>query len=189
MAQNTFGIGDLAQLTGLPVRTIRFYCDEGIVDSRRSGGGHRRFDRAAVDRLILIRRLRLLGMSLPAIAQVLHGERALAEAVGAERAAVDTELATLTWRRDLLHAVEQADPTDRAARLGLLAAVSDGRAARDALEGFWRRLVLAPLSGAMFDALIDMSVPRPPKNPTPAQVVAYAELVALVADRSLTPNY
>lgn len=33
----TLGIGDLARPPGVPVRTIRFYCDEGILESRRSG--------------------------------------------------------------------------------------------------------------------------------------------------------
>ncbi|WP_278264786.1 MerR family transcriptional regulator [Nocardia sp. AG03] len=33
-------IGELARRTGLSVRTIRFYCDEGILESRRSAGDH-----------------------------------------------------------------------------------------------------------------------------------------------------
>lgn len=93
------GIGDLARLTGVPVRTIRFYCDTGILEPRRSAGGHRRFGPSAVDRLGLVRRLRRLGLGLPAIADVLTGERSVAEAVAAERAALDVELAALAWRR------------------------------------------------------------------------------------------
>ncbi|MFH8369762.1 MerR family transcriptional regulator [Streptomyces sp. NPDC018031] len=89
------GIGDLARLSGVPVRTVRFYCDEGIVESRRSAGGHRRFDPAAVDRLRLVRRLRGLGVGLPAIRDVLAGRVSLAEAAAAERAALDAELALL----------------------------------------------------------------------------------------------
>ncbi|MGH3589360.1 MAG: MerR family transcriptional regulator, partial [Pseudonocardia sp.] len=89
------GIGDLAALTGVPVRTIRFYCDEGILPSRRSAGGHRRFARSAVERLDLVRRLRGLGLGLPAITTVLTGERSIADAVAAERAALDREVATL----------------------------------------------------------------------------------------------
>ncbi|NEA25565.1 MerR family transcriptional regulator, partial [Actinomadura bangladeshensis] len=71
----------MAALTGVSVRTIRFYCDEGVLEPGRSAGGHRRFDRSAVDRLRLVRRLRALGLGLPAIAAVLTGECALAEAV------------------------------------------------------------------------------------------------------------
>jgi DNA-binding transcriptional MerR regulator len=179
------GIGDLAALTGVPVRTVRFYCDEGLLDSRRSVGGHRRFAPSAVERLDLVRRLRGLGLGLPAIAAVVSGERSVAEVVAAERAALDVELAALAWRRASLAAVEAAAPAERAARLELLAAAQDRRAARDALVSFWRRLFVAPLPGELVDMFLEVSVPLPPADPTPRQVVAYAEMVALAGDRTL----
>jgi DNA-binding transcriptional MerR regulator len=182
----SLGIGDLAALTGVPVRTIRFYCDEGLLDARRSAGGHRRFAPSAVDRLDLVRRLRGLGLGLPAIAHVLSGERSIAEVVAAERAALDVELAALAWRRASLAAVEQAPPADRAARLALLAAVQDHQVARDALVAFWRRLVIAPVPAELVDMFLEVSVPKPPASPTPRQVVAYAEMVTLAGDRTLT---
>ncbi|GAA1820507.1 MerR family transcriptional regulator [Actinomadura chokoriensis] len=181
----SLGIGDLAALTGVSVRTIRFYCDEGVLEPGRSAGGHRRFDRSAVDRLRLVRRLRALGLGLPAIAAVLTGERSLAEAVAAERRAADAELAALAWRRASLRAVEDAGPADRAARLDLLAAVQDGPAARDVLLEFWRRRVLVPLPAGAMRAFLEMSVPEPPADPAPEQVVAYAGMVAVAADRPL----
>ncbi|WP_207400701.1 MerR family transcriptional regulator [Actinomadura roseirufa] len=180
------GIGDLAGLTGVPVRTIRFYCDEGILEPGRSAGGHRRFDRSAVDRLRLVRRLRGLGLGLPAIAAVLTGDRSLGEAVAAQRAALDVELAALSWRRASLRAVEDAGPAERAARLELLAVAEDGAAARDALAAFWRRLVLVPAPADLALTFVSMGVPEPPADPTPEQVLAYAEMVALVGDRTLT---
>ncbi|MFD5113453.1 MerR family transcriptional regulator [Streptomyces sp. NPDC058391] len=186
LLDETLGIGDLARLTGVPVRTIRFYCDEGIINSVRSTGGHRRFDRAAVEQLGLVRRLRGLGLGLPSIRHVLAGERSVAEVVAAERAALDVRLADLAWRRASLRAVEEARPADRAARLELLAAVANGGAARDALTGFWRRTMVAPVSEAMLTAFVTMAVPEPPIDPTPPQVVAFAELFALAGDRALT---
>ncbi|MGN9842074.1 MerR family transcriptional regulator [Nonomuraea sp. H19] len=186
LREETLGIGDLARLTGVPVRTIRFYCDEGIVESVRSTGGHRRFDGSAVERLALVRRLRALGLGLASVRLVLAGERSVAEVVAAERAALDVRLAGLAWRRASLRAIEEAGPADRAARLELLAAVEDGVAARDVVIDFWRRAMLAPISEAMFTGFVTLAVPEPPLDPTPAQVVAYAELVALAGDRSLT---
>ncbi|GGV29170.1 MerR family transcriptional regulator [Streptomyces spectabilis] len=186
LLDGTLGIGDLARLTGVPVRTVRFYCDEGIVDSVRSTGGHRRFDPTAVERLRLVRRLRGLGLGLASIRNVLIGERSVAEVVAAERAALDVQLADMAWRRASLRAVEEAEPADRAARLELLAAVEGGGAARDALIDFWRRTMVAPASEAMLSAFVTMAVPEPPADPTPPQVVAFAELVALTGDRVLT---
>jgi DNA-binding transcriptional MerR regulator len=181
----TLGIGDLASRTGVPVRTIRFYCDEGILETGRSAGGHRRFAPSAVERLDTVRRLRGLGLGLPAITAILTGERSLAEAVAAERAALDVELAALAWRRAALRAVEEATPVERAVRLALLAAVQDQRAAHDALVSFWNRLIAAPLPAELLEMFLEVSVPSPPADPTPRQVVAYAEMVALAGDRTL----
>jgi DNA-binding transcriptional MerR regulator len=179
------GIGELAALSGVPVRTIRYYSDEGLLPSRRSVGGHRRFDSSAVERLRLVRRLRGLGLGIPAIADVLAGERALGEVVAAERAALDVELGAMAWRRACLRAIEEAGPAERAARLELLAAAQDRLAAREALVGFWSRIVAAPLPEDLVSMFLEASVPLPPADPTPEHVVAYAEMVALVADPTL----
>ncbi|EWC61693.1 Cu(I)-responsive transcriptional regulator [Actinokineospora spheciospongiae] len=182
---DTLGIGDLARRTGVPVRTIRFYCDEGLLAPARSVGGHRRFDPTAVGRLNLVRRLRGLGLGLKSITDVLTGQRSLADTVAAERAALDREVAALAWRRSVLRAVEEAPPTDRAARLELLCAVADGFAAHDVLVRLWRPMTTGPIPPDTARMFLDISAPRPPELPTPAQVVAYAELVLLATDRAL----
>lgn len=106
----------------------------------------------------------------------------MAEVVAAERAAVDVELGALAWRRASLRAIEDAAPAERAARLELLAAVQDGVSAHDAVVRFWRR-ILGALPPDMFDGFIAMNVPEALHDPTPEQVVGYAEIVTLVADR------
>ncbi|MFQ6395411.1 MerR family transcriptional regulator [Nocardia sp. KC 131] len=175
-------IGELSQLTGVSVRTVRFYCDNGILESQRTTGGHRVFDpTTTVDRLLLVRRLRALGVGLAAIVAVLTGEQTIAEAVAVERAAVDVEFRAMAWRRASLRAVEAAAPSERAHRLELLAAVQSGHAAHDAVVRFWRR-ILTPLPADMFDGFVAMNVPELPTDPTPEQVVGYAELVRYVAD-------
>ncbi|WP_433197420.1 MerR family transcriptional regulator [Nocardia sp. CA-107356] len=188
MTDNTHSlvsIGELSRLTSVPVRTIRFYCDEAMLESRRTSGGHRMFDPAtAIDRLLLVRRLRALGLGLAPIMDVLTGTMTLAEAVASERSALDTELAALTWRRAALLAVEDAPPAERAARLELLAAVQDRHSAHDSIVTFWRR-TLTPLPQDMFDGFIAMNVPHLPTDPDPHHVVAYAELASLIADPAL----
>lgn len=185
MTGDTLGIGDLARRTGVPVRTIRFYCDEGLLVPARSAGGHRRFDPVAVSRLNLVRRLRGLGLSLKAIVEVLAGRCSLTDALAAERAVLDREVATLAWRRSALRAVEEAPPAGRAARLELVSAVADGFAAHDTLVRLWRPMTTTSVPPATARMFLDVSAPRPPELPTPAQVVAYAELVLLATDRAL----
>ncbi|MGK3207488.1 MerR family transcriptional regulator [Amycolatopsis sp. MEPSY49] len=185
MTEDTLGIGDLARRTGVPVRTIRFYCDEGLLEPARSVGGHRRFDPGTVDRLTMVRRLRALGLGLRSITEVMTGARSLDEAVASERAALDREVATLAWRRSMLRAVEEAAPADRAARLELLTAVQDGYAAHEALVRLWHPMTTGPIPPDTARMFLDISAPRPPEQPSTGQVVAYASLVVLAADRTL----
>ncbi|MFX0574498.1 MerR family transcriptional regulator [Nocardia nepalensis] len=174
-------IGELSRRTGVPVRTIRFYCDETILASRRTSGGHRMFDPiTAVDQLLQVRRLRALGLGLRPIVDVLAGTVPLAQAVAAERSTLDTELAALTWRRAALLAIEHAPPAERATHLTLLATVQDRHSTHNSVVTFWRRM-LTPLPSDMFDGFIEMNVPAP----DPQHIVAYAELATLIADPAL----
>lgn len=179
------GIGELSRRTGVPVRTIRFYCDEGLLHAGRSAGGHRRFDEAAVERLRTVRRLRAIGLGLPAVADVLAGRRSLTEVIAGERAGLDAAMAELAWRRAALRAVADAAPADRPDRLDLLAAVPDVPAARDSLVAFWRRDYLDPATAPTAEMFLSVSAPPPPADPTPDQVVAYAGMVVVASDASL----
>ncbi|GIH24360.1 hypothetical protein Aph01nite_26700 [Acrocarpospora phusangensis] len=67
-----FTVGRLARRTGLPVHTIRFWADSGVVaEARRSAGGYRLFDAAAVARFELVKTLRELGIGLEDIQRIL----------------------------------------------------------------------------------------------------------------------
>ena len=83
-------IGELARRTGLTVRTLHHYDAIGLLSpAERSGGGHRVYGEADVQRLYRIVSLRSLGFPLEAIATALDGD-----AVDA-RAAVEDHLARL----------------------------------------------------------------------------------------------
>ncbi|MEV0339402.1 MerR family transcriptional regulator [Nocardia sp. NPDC050713] len=179
------GIGELAEATGLSVRTVRFYSDEGLVEARRSAGGHRLFEAgAAIERVTTIRRLRALGLGLEAIGDVLNGRRSLDDAVAEERDVVERSFRELSWRRASLRAVEAAAPGEREATLAMLAGAADGGTAHDALVRFWRG-ILAPMAVEQFDGLVSMDIPPPPVDPGVEQVLAYAEMTTLVADPAL----
>jgi DNA-binding transcriptional MerR regulator len=83
-------IGELAQRTGLTVRTLHHYDEIGLLrPAERSGGGHRVYDEADVRRLYRIVSLRSLGFPLEAIAAALDADGFDA------RAAVEDHLARL----------------------------------------------------------------------------------------------
>src|SRR5262249_52233201 len=58
-------IGELSRRTGFNAKAIRYYEQIGVLpSSARSGNGYRSYSQADVNRLNLLRRLRLLGISL-----------------------------------------------------------------------------------------------------------------------------
>jgi DNA-binding transcriptional MerR regulator len=69
-------IGEVARRSGLSVKTIRFYCDEGLVRPiSRSEGGYRLFDEAVFAELALIRTLKAMDLSLQEVTQILESRR------------------------------------------------------------------------------------------------------------------
>ena len=69
-------IGEVARRTGLPVKTIRYYCDEGLLQPKaRSAGGYRLFDAENLAELTIIRALRAMAVSIPELARILEVRR------------------------------------------------------------------------------------------------------------------
>ncbi len=65
-------IGELAERTGLSLRTIRHYDDVGILPAlSRTEGGFRLYTPSDVERLLLIRRMKPLGFTLEEMQEVL----------------------------------------------------------------------------------------------------------------------
>lgn len=66
-------IGDLAERTGLSLRTIRHYDEIGLLEpSGRSEGGFRLYTEGDFERLMLIRRMKPLGYSLEQMGDLLR---------------------------------------------------------------------------------------------------------------------
>jgi DNA-binding transcriptional MerR regulator len=73
-------IGEIAELTGVTPRTIRYYEEIGLLDSsERRKGEHRLYEQEDVDRLRELTRLRdLLNLSLDELKQLVEAEEARA---------------------------------------------------------------------------------------------------------------
>ncbi len=79
-------IQDVARLAGTTSRTLRHYAELGLLAPSRIGGnGYRYYDEAALAVLQRILLLRELGLGLPAIGEVLRGERDNVRALMAHR--------------------------------------------------------------------------------------------------------
>ncbi|MFO0754866.1 MAG: MerR family transcriptional regulator [Byssovorax sp.] len=65
--------GEMARCSSNTLRTVRFYEEEGILrPARRTEGGHRLFEKAELDRLMLVTDMRMAGLSLDEIKQILE---------------------------------------------------------------------------------------------------------------------
>ncbi len=65
-------IGEIAERTGLSLRTLRHYDEIGLLaPSERSEGGFRLYSREDLDKLLVIRRMKPLGFPLEAMQEVM----------------------------------------------------------------------------------------------------------------------
>ncbi|MFA9431792.1 redox-sensitive transcriptional activator SoxR [Egicoccus sp. AB-alg2] len=60
-------VGAVAERSGVPVSTLHFYEEKGLIASRRTSAGHRRYPRHVLRRLAFIRVAQRVGLSLEQI--------------------------------------------------------------------------------------------------------------------------
>jgi DNA-binding transcriptional MerR regulator len=68
---DTFTIGEVAERSGFPTSTLRYYDDVGLVTpAARTAAGYRRYDQRALARLEFIGRAKALGCTLDEIVEL-----------------------------------------------------------------------------------------------------------------------
>lgn len=175
-------IGELARRSGLPVRTIRFWSDAGVLPpAERTEGGRRLYDAACVARLELITTLRELGLGLPEVRRVLAGQASVAEVAAVHLEALDAQIRTLRLRRGVLAAVvKRAADGKEMAMMNSLARLSAAE----------RRQIIDDFTAEVFTGLDPSPArfarwaagPDLPDDPSPEQVEAWIELAGLASD-------
>jgi len=123
-------IGELAARTGVSVRSLRYYEEQGLLASTRSTSGQRRYAEYAVERVLFVQRLYAAGLSSRTIAALLpcvdapseECSEAAIERMEQERAKLSAHIAELIQTResldDVLAAGRAALENLRAARRG-----------------------------------------------------------------------
>ena len=102
-------ISEVSKLTGLPVKTIRYYEEIGLISPRRSGNGYRSFSKPDLHKLAFLGRSRSLGFGIEACRSLLklYNDRDRASAdvkkiATAHLAEIDRKMSELTEMRDTL---------------------------------------------------------------------------------------
>ena len=114
-------IGDVADRSGLPQKTIRYYEDIGLVRPARSANGYRQFREADLHKLTFLGRARALGFSIEDCRTLLGlyeddtRESAAVKSVAEDHLAeIDRKIAQLqSMRATLAHLVEACHGDDR----------------------------------------------------------------------------
>ncbi|MET8947467.1 MerR family transcriptional regulator [Streptomyces sp. NPDC004542] len=179
-----FTIGELARATGLTVRTIRYWSDEGALPPvARSAGGYRLYDAGSVARLELVRTLRELGLGLGHVRRVLAGETTVAKVAAAHVAALDAQIRSLKVTRAVLSTVARrgssAEEMTLMNRLARMSAAERRRIMEEFVEEMLDGLdTFDPeIRERMWRSAVDL-----PDDPTPEQVDAWMELAEMVRD-------
>ncbi|MEU0896198.1 MerR family transcriptional regulator [Streptomyces massasporeus] len=177
-------IGELARVTGLTVRTIRYWSDEGALPpAGRSAGGYRMYDAASVARLELIRTLRELGLGLADVRRVLAGESTVAQVAAAHVVALDAQIRALKVTRAVLSTVaKRGSDTEEMTLVNRLARLSAAE----------RRRIVEDFMAEVFEGIdpadpdirrrLRFAAAQLPDDPTPEQVDAWVELAELIQD-------
>ncbi|MBE3001531.1 MerR family transcriptional regulator [Nocardiopsis sp. HNM0947] len=63
-------VSDLAERSGVPATTLRYYEERGLLPAQRSPGGYRLYDERSLDRLVFITTAKRLGLALDDIAEL-----------------------------------------------------------------------------------------------------------------------
>ncbi|EWM14984.1 MerR-family transcriptional regulator [Kutzneria sp. 744] len=179
-----YGIGELARLTGLSVRTIRFYSDSGLLPpTERTHAGYRMYDIHALTRLKFVRTLRELGVDLPTVNRVLSREVSIPELAAEHAEALDVQIRTLRLRRSVLRAVAKRGSSPKELEMVHELARMTEEERQAILDDFWAE-VDAGLPATENAAWMRKVRAELPDDPTPEQVEAWIELVELVRDPS-----
>ncbi|BEL03991.1 MerR family transcriptional regulator [Actinoplanes sichuanensis] len=183
-------IGQLAQRVGLPVRTVRFWSDIGILPpTGRTNGNYRLYDDAAVLRCELVLTLRELGLGLEAIQQIMAEQTTLARVAAVHVAALDAEIRTLRLRRAVLSTVARRGSTLEEAvhmrKLAHLSVTERQRTLRDFVDRTFDGLALDADAETVREWMREIP-DLLPDDPTADQVDAWIELADLVTDPAFT---
>lgn len=179
-------IGQLSRRSGVPVKTIRFYSDSGLLPPTEvTPSRYRLYGEDAWVRLELIRALRSLGFDLETIRGLAMRRRTVTEAVLLQIDAIDTEMRRLRRARAVL--ARAAAVPEQAALTTLRAHLALAMLERAERETFLRGALAGHLSKVAVDPgwlawLHDTAFAELSDDPTEAQWSALLELAELVQD-------
>ncbi|WP_236514747.1 MerR family transcriptional regulator [Sandaracinus amylolyticus] len=184
-------IGALSRRTGVPVKTLRFYSDEGLLPpAGRTRSGYRLYDEAHVVRIDLIRTLRDAGVGLETIARVLDRDLTIEEALRVRLQTIEAHVTSLTRVAGAIRAALRSRASSDAPdirdedlrRLSMVTKLSFEERKR-AIERFYTKVMEgAPVPSDWIEQMVATSTPELPDDPSAGQLDAWIELASMLDD-------
>jgi DNA-binding transcriptional MerR regulator len=121
MNSDFFAVGEFSKVTGLSVKTLRFYHEKGILHPTRvdETTAYRYYDAAAVERARVIVALREMDFSLEAIGEILKGCEDDADLINRLELQKVQIAQRMAREREIVRALDQVIASERAAREAL----------------------------------------------------------------------
>jgi DNA-binding transcriptional MerR regulator len=191
MTHRTYSIGEASRLSGVSVRRLRFYSDQGLLPpAGRTESGYRVFTDSELVRLDLISCLRDAGLGLDAIREVLSKELSLTEALTLRLRALEAEIAAQRRIAAALRAALRSPELTEADLRRFWTMIKLSRDERRSIvEAFYERAS----DGVNIDPewmrqMIEASVPELSEDPTLEQCDAWIELSSMLGDPGFAAN-
>lgn len=179
-------IGELSRRTGVSVKTLRFYSDEGLLPPcGRSRSGYRLYTEEHVFRIDLIRTLREAGVGLEEVGKVLRRDVPLAAVLELRLGAVEAHIAGLQRIAVALRLAIQSGGTEEDLRRISMVTRASNEERRRIVAGFYEKVVEGiPAEPQWVEGMVEASAVSLPDDAAPEQLAAWVELRGLLDDPS-----
>jgi DNA-binding transcriptional MerR regulator len=182
--EGRLSIGELSRRTGVPVKTLRFYSDEGLLPpAGRTQKNYRFYTEEHVVRIDLIRTLREAGIGLDEIGKVLRRDIQLKEALRLRLDAVEAHITSLKRVASALRAAIRSGASDIDLRRISMVTHLTNQERRRVIESFYDKVAEGiSIDKTWIRGAIDATCPTLPDDPTPEQLDAWIELARIFED-------
>lgn len=186
--EKLYTIGEVAKLTGVPIKTIRYYTDINLLPAtHRTEARFRLFSTEDIWQLQLIRVLRQLAFSLEEIRAIIGGNLPVSTAIDWQLEAIAHRIHQLQHIREVLQQAKEARHHPRQSlhtlyELGMALSQNAVERSRFVTEKLHALVEQAHLPDEWRQNLLDHFTWQSPDTFTTQQIAAWTEIVSILND-------